>query len=403
MPDVSIILPTYNRADTIPRAIESVRDQTFADWELIIVDDGSTDGTAERINKLDPRIRILRQENQGCYVARNSGIAAAKGRFIAFLDSDDEWLPHFLEIAMAFFEWSPSDYFLTTEFLERVGPETFIRHDHYNVSTEFPRVARAVGSRMLDLPSGETDDYLRVYSTRERLGAWGRAIAERAGHPNAALYRGRIFEKMRWGYLNWLPITVLRREAIDTVGLFPSHYRTAADFRFLAQLCRHFQANMITLPSAIKHRDAPGDKALAQDHLATGPNEYRYARAKLALFDDMFWNERRGDKELSAIRAFRLLYAGRTALKWGELEAARMHLRDTCAAAPHLWRARLLRLWVEMVPASRVASAAYRWALRLGNMRGFLRARKASAGACLGRVVERIRKRAPEVAKNRQH
>src|SRR5581483_7287295 len=122
MPDVSIILPTYNRVDTIPRAVESVRRQTFTDWELIVIDDGSTDGTAERINNLDPRIRILRQENQGCYVARNRGIAEAKGRFIAFLDSDDEWLPHFLEIAMAFFKWSPSDYFLTTEFLERVGP-----------------------------------------------------------------------------------------------------------------------------------------------------------------------------------------------------------------------------------------------------------------------------------------
>src|SRR5512144_325229 len=91
-PAISIILPTFNRRDTIARAIDSIRQQTFPDWELIVIDDGSTDGTAEAIAGLDPRLRVVRQENQGCYAARNTGLGVARGRLITFMDSDDAWL-----------------------------------------------------------------------------------------------------------------------------------------------------------------------------------------------------------------------------------------------------------------------------------------------------------------------
>jgi hypothetical protein len=98
MPLVSIVMPTYNRADTIQRAIASIRAQSWSDWELIVVDDGSTDDTTSRLAGLDSRIRLLRQENQGVTAARNTGLAAVKGELIAFLDSDDEWLPHHLDL-----------------------------------------------------------------------------------------------------------------------------------------------------------------------------------------------------------------------------------------------------------------------------------------------------------------
>ena len=79
MPLVSIVMPTYNRADTIQRAIASIRAQSWSNWDLIVVDDGSTDDTTLRLTGLDPRIRLLRQENQGVTAARNTGLAAVKG------------------------------------------------------------------------------------------------------------------------------------------------------------------------------------------------------------------------------------------------------------------------------------------------------------------------------------
>lgn len=101
-PDISIIVPTYNRAGMIHRAIESIKVQTFNDWELIVVDDASTDNTEEIIRtyvKNDQRIRYLKHEkNKGGSVARNSGIQISKGSYIAFLDDDDRWHPEKLRL-----------------------------------------------------------------------------------------------------------------------------------------------------------------------------------------------------------------------------------------------------------------------------------------------------------------
>ena len=93
-PKVSVIISTYNRADLLPRAIESVLAQTFTDFELIVVDDCSTDITQEVISKFtDPRVFPIRHENNaGGSAARNTGIAYAKGEYMAFLDDDDEWV-----------------------------------------------------------------------------------------------------------------------------------------------------------------------------------------------------------------------------------------------------------------------------------------------------------------------
>ena len=102
-PLVSVILPTRNRATLLPRAIRSVLDQTYAHWELLIVDDGSTDQTPAVIAEYeaDPRVRPLRATGAGVAAARNLALAQAKGALIAYLDSDNAWQPEFLEIAAA--------------------------------------------------------------------------------------------------------------------------------------------------------------------------------------------------------------------------------------------------------------------------------------------------------------
>jgi glycosyltransferase involved in cell wall biosynthesis len=100
MPEVSVIIPTYNRAKYVTKAIDSVLAQTYRDYEIIVVDDGSTDNTSEVLNPYMDRIHYIYQENAGVSAARNRGIMDAKGEWIAFLDSDDEWLPEKLSIQM---------------------------------------------------------------------------------------------------------------------------------------------------------------------------------------------------------------------------------------------------------------------------------------------------------------
>ncbi len=96
----SIILPTYNRANFLPKAIQSIQQQSYHNWELLIVDDGSTDKTKEVISQYlsDERIKYIYQTNQERSAARNKGINQAKGKYITFLDSDDYFLPERLEL-----------------------------------------------------------------------------------------------------------------------------------------------------------------------------------------------------------------------------------------------------------------------------------------------------------------
>jgi len=105
-PSVSIIMPSYNCKEYISYSIESVREQTYTDWELLIVDDHSTDGTVDLLKeweKADGRIRIFYQTvNEGAAVARNIALAHARGRYIAFLDSDDRWKKDKLEAQLAY-------------------------------------------------------------------------------------------------------------------------------------------------------------------------------------------------------------------------------------------------------------------------------------------------------------
>lgn len=109
MPKVTVVIPAYNHAAYLPDALNSVLAQTFADWEIVLVDDGSTDATAAVAACFtDSRIRYIFQENRGLSGARNTGIAAAQGELIALLDADDTWEPEFLATMCAALNSDPS-------------------------------------------------------------------------------------------------------------------------------------------------------------------------------------------------------------------------------------------------------------------------------------------------------
>ncbi len=110
MVEVSVILPTYNRMATLPRAIDSILAQTLKDIELIIVNDGSTDATDKILHDYsvrDKRIKVITQKNGGCGVARNNAVAKASGKYIAFMDSDDACAVNRLEVQVGFLKANP--------------------------------------------------------------------------------------------------------------------------------------------------------------------------------------------------------------------------------------------------------------------------------------------------------
>ncbi len=134
-PDISVIMPTFNRANHLECAIQSVLAQSFINWELIIVDDGSNDNTFEKLDPFIlkfPNIRYMKQSNRKAALARNTGIQASFGRYITFLDSDDHYLKNHLETRITLIEEMQDVSMLSGGFL---CDETIMVKDCYNPDT----------------------------------------------------------------------------------------------------------------------------------------------------------------------------------------------------------------------------------------------------------------------------
>ncbi len=212
MPRVSAIIPTYNRKAFVLEAVDSVLTQTYGDYELIVVDDGSTDGTGEALKRYGAHVRYIFQANKGVSAARNRGLEIAHGEFIAFLDSDDLWLPKKLEIQVAFMNKHPEVEICYTDEVwirrgVRVNPKR--KHAKYSgwiyphclplciISPSSALMRRGlfeqVGTFDPHLPVCEDYDlWLRVASLVPIFFIPQRLIVKRGGHPAQ-------LSQQRWG------------------------------------------------------------------------------------------------------------------------------------------------------------------------------------------------------------
>jgi GT2 family glycosyltransferase len=132
MPLFSIIIPTYNRLPYLKKTLASIWEQSFTDFEIIVVDDGSTDGTVDYLRELGKSVELLRQENRGPGAARNLGVEHANGEYIAFLDSDDLWFPWTLKTYAAIAEKTGSPSFISGNHIH------FIQEDAIEIVSESP-------------------------------------------------------------------------------------------------------------------------------------------------------------------------------------------------------------------------------------------------------------------------
>ena len=237
MPTVSVIIPTYNRASMLREAIQSVLDQTYSDFEIIVVDDGSTDNTGDVVSVFsDTRIRYVFQENRGRSNARNHALSLARGEYIAFLDSDDLFLPSKLGIQVKALEDNP--------------------------------------------------DYGMVYSHALRVDNQGRAIAGRR-YPRIKL-SGRIYPELLYtrGSIITTPSVVMRSAILNEIGGFDERMDICEDLDLWRRVARRHRVlqiedylcivrpglgRQLSWEASIRARTMYYEKAIAEDPLLEKP------------------------------------------------------------------------------------------------------------------------------------
>jgi len=275
-------------------------------------------------------------------------------------------MPHNLEFCVSFLEAFPDEQFVSTELLENLGHNRFVRHYRVETAEWYPQRARQIGSHMLDLPSGQTDDYLRVFESREPIEDWGRAIVMSAGtEGDEFLYRGNIFEYFRWGFLITITATVIRRTALDVVGLPQSRLATGSDFHFMASLCRNFRANYLSVPTFIKHELNTEEKPLLLSHVVTGSTALQFLKDLQHAWEELFWTEGGLDSELQQLRGIRLFHIALAALEVGEREVAIQYLREARKNLNGSWMVLAVEGFAICIPNDRISQQLW-----LGLSRG---------------------------------
>lgn len=180
---ITVIIPAYNAAAFIKRSIDSVLTQRHPAQEIIVVDDGSTDGTAEIVKKYEERVRYIYQENRGVSAARNRGIREARGQWIAFLDADDEWLPEKLEKQQQILERNPELTWMGANYL-RYSEQTGKCSSH-NIPAQAEKLLHG---------KAYFDDFFRVFPI-ETYGWTGTMLVRR----DVLLETGLFNEEMKVG------------------------------------------------------------------------------------------------------------------------------------------------------------------------------------------------------------
>lgn len=270
---VSVIIPTFNRAYCLARAIDSALAQTHHSLEILVSDDGSTDSTQALIQQKynrEPRLKYLYQENGGVSAARNLGLRAAQGDYIAFLDSDDVWQPWKLQLQVGCLQRLPAAGMVWTD-MTAVDPEGHIRS---------PRYLRT----MYDAYRWFTPEQL--FSESHALADLGLQLAE---VESSRVYLGDIYSPMIMGNLVHTSTVLLRRERFEKVQGFNETLALAGeDYDFHLRTCREGPVAFLDLP-AIQYQVDGADRLsrfsyqIAQNFLTTVTTALARDRDRITL------------------------------------------------------------------------------------------------------------------------
>ena len=347
---VSVVVPTYNRADIVRGSIDSVLQQTYSNVEVVVVDDGSSDDTRRVVESYGAPVRYLYQPNSGVSAARNLGFASARGEFVALLDSDDQFLPWKLEAQVRVFREHPEVGMVWTD-MTAVDERGEVLHEKYlRMFYDAHALARL-------------EEVLGLSGPLARL--WSGAPAAATAAP---IYAGDLFSQMLLGNLVHTSTVVLRRDRLRRVGTFDiSLLHSGEDYEFHLRTCSHGPVAFIDAPSLL-YRVGAADQ-LTAPHLGI-------YRARNNLTTVLRWLDlgRHRIRLSKALLRFRLAQAygwvGEAELEYGDRGLARENLLKSLRHKVRHNRAALLLLFAILpaaaLPAARrLKRAARRVAARL--------------------------------------
>jgi GT2 family glycosyltransferase len=276
---LSTILPTYNRAYCVPRAIDSALAQTHREIEVIVLDDGSTDGTEEMIaNRYgqDTRVRYIRQENAGVGAARNAALRCARGEYIALLDSDDWWEPWKSELQIRCLEALPGVGMVWTD-MDAIDKDGQVC---------YPRYLQKMYSAYSDIQGG------RLFSNEQTVRSFWPGAPD--GCSEACFSSGDIFSRMILGNLVHTSTVMLTRGRFEKVGYFREDLIVSGeDYDFHLRTCREGAVAFVDAAS-IQYQIGRADQLtapgmglwLSQNFLRTIVPVIRRDRARIMLSEE---------------------------------------------------------------------------------------------------------------------
>jgi glycosyltransferase involved in cell wall biosynthesis len=263
LPLVSVVIPSYNSAATLPATLDSVLGQTYPRIEIIVVDDGSTDATPELLARYAPRVRAIRQANGGLARARNAGCAAASGSFIALLDADDLCEPERIGVQVMFMSKRPDVVLSGTE---------FGAFDGAGVLAE--RFARQYYSRLGQAANGPASLFREPHQID--IARW---LPQPPGSPvPTTVHAGDVYRDLVLGSFIHPPTVMFARSLLETIGRFDESIRNGCDWEWLVRAARAGRFAFIDRP-LLRYRLSAAQMS--------GP------RHKLQLYTDILGNLRR--------------------------------------------------------------------------------------------------------------
>ncbi len=314
---VSVIIPTYNRAGYLIEAIESVLAQTYRDIEIIVVDDGSNDNTREKLKPYEDRIEYIYVENGGPAYARNVGMRMARGKYIAFLDSDDRYYPYKTEIQVDFLERHDDVALVCSEFSaindKKMLDEFHLKKYHRSAFMASDATYENIYSKSMS-----------VLDAALNLKEWG----------ERKVYIGKIFEKYYDELILATNTVMFRKSLLENVGGQHEAYRVFEDYEFVLRMVKSCQVAFIDVPTyKLRYHDAQisttGNKPNGAEILITKYTNLIEIAEKHGLKDKNYYakNKTTVDKKLGRLNralALTLMKTSRNTM------LARKHLRG-CA------------------------------------------------------------------------
>jgi len=314
---VSVIIPTYNRARYLVEAIESVFAQTYKNIEIIVVDDGSTDDTRQRLKPYQDRIEYVYVDNGGPAHARNVGMRKARGKYIAFLDSDDHYYPYKIEIQADFLD-RHGDVAMVCSELSAFSDKGLLDEFHLK---KYHRSAY--------MDSEAT--YENIYSKSISISDAGLNLTE---WKDRKVYVGNVFDRYYDELILATNTVMFRRSLLESVGLQHEAYRVFEDYEFVLRIAKAFQVAFIDVPTyKLRYHDAQistsGNKPNGAEILIKKYTNLIEIAEKHGLNDKDYYSRNKAivDKKLGRLnRALAV-----TLMKMGKNDKrARKHLRG-CA------------------------------------------------------------------------